>query len=164
MGMGNFDTSIKTNLYSVKASRNLSVQIFGNIYDRRNGFYFLLLPKPSPIFTSTLSLVQTFGNFPSCCTLKIYVRPYREGWGDFVEVPINSEFYNPYLSYMDSFQINSIRVGFDVSDRELKFVEKVETATENFEIYDVLGRKVKETRRGIYFFVERRKVKKAILR
>jgi FG-GAP repeat. len=30
-----FDTSIKTNLYSVKASRNLSVQIFGNIYDRK---------------------------------------------------------------------------------------------------------------------------------
>jgi hypothetical protein len=175
-----FDTSIKTNLYSVKASRNLSVQIFGNIYDRKNRFYFLLPPKPSPIFTSTLSLVQTFGNFPSCCTLKIYVRPYREGWGDFVEVPINSEFYNPYLSYMDSFQIllvvstnfagtskfliDSIRVGFDVSDRELKFVEKGGTRTENFEIYDVLGRKVKETRRGIYFFVERRKVKKAILR
>jgi len=175
-----FDTSIKTNLYSVKASRNLSVQIFGNIYDRKNRFYFLLPPKPSPIFTSTLSLVQTFGNFPSCCTLKIYVRPYREMWGDFVEVPINSEFYNPYLSYMDSFQIllvvstnfagtskfliDSIRVGFDVSDRELKFVEKGGTRTENFEIYDVLGRKVKETRRGIYFFVERRKVKKAILR
>jgi hypothetical protein len=175
-----FDTSIKTNLYSVKASRNLSVQIFGNIYDRKNRFYFLLPPKPSPIFTSTLSLVQTFGNFPSCCTLKIYVRPYREIWGDFVEVPINSEFYNPYLSYMDSFQIllvvstnfagtskfliDSIRVGFDVSDRELKFVEKGGTRTENFEIYDVLGRKVKETRRGIYFFVERRKVKKAILR
>jgi hypothetical protein len=175
-----FDTSIKTNLYSVKASRNLSVQIFGNIYDRRNRFYFLLPPKPSPIFTSTLSLVQTFGNFPSCCTLKIYVRPYREIWGDFVEVPINSEFYNPYLSYMDSFQIllvvstnfagtskfliDSIKVGFDVSDRELKFVEKRGTRTENFEIYDVLGRKVKETRRGIYFFVERRKVKKAILR
>jgi hypothetical protein len=175
-----FDTSIKTNFYSVKASRNLSVQIFGNIYDRKNRFYFLLPPKPSPIFTSTLSLVQTFGNFPSCCTLKIYVRPYREIWGDFVEVPINSEFYNPYLSYMDSFQIllvvstnfagtskfliDSIRVGFDVSDRELKFVEKGGTRTENFEIYDVLGRKVKETRRGIYFFVERRKVKKAILR
>jgi len=175
-----FDTSIKTNLYSVKASRNLSVQIFGNIYDRKNRFYFLLPPKPSPIFTSTLSLVQTFGNFPSCCTLKIYVRPYREIWGDFVEVPINSEFYNPYLSYMDSFQIllvvstnfagtskfliDSIRVGFDVSDRELKFIEKRGTRTENFEIYDVLGRKVKETRRGIYFFVERRKVKKAILR
>jgi hypothetical protein len=174
-----FDTSIKTNLYSVKASRNLSVQIFGNIYDRKNRFYFLLPPKPSPIFTSTLSLVQTFGNFPSCCTLKIYVRPYREIWGDFVEVPINSEFYNPYLSYMDSFQIlievstnfagtskfliDSIRVGFDVSDRELKFVEKGGTRTENFEIYDVLGRKVKETRRGIYLFVERRKVKKAIL-
>jgi hypothetical protein len=175
-----FDTSIKTNLYSVKASRNLSVQIFGNIYDRKNRFYFLLPPKPSPIFTSTLSLVQTFGNFPSCCTLKIYVRPYREIWGDFVEVPTNSEFYNPYLSYMDSFQIllvvstnfagtskfliDSIRVGFDVSDRELKFIEKGGTRTENFEIYDVLGRKVKETRRGIYFFVERRKVKKAILR
>jgi hypothetical protein len=163
-----FDTSIKTNLYSVKASRNLSVQIFGNIYDRKNRFYFLLPPKPSPIFTSTLSLVQTFGNFPSCCTLKIYVRPYRE------------IFYNPYLSYMDSFQIllvvstnfagtskfliDSIRVGFDVSDRELKFVEKGGTRTENFEIYDVLGRKVKETRRGIYFFVGKRKVKKAILR
>jgi hypothetical protein len=175
-----FDTSIKTNLYSVKASRNLSVQIFGNIYDRKNRFYFLLPPKPSPIFTSTLSLVQAFGNFPLCCTLKIYVRPYREIWGDFVEVPINSEFYNPYLSYMDSFQIllvvstnfagtskfliDSIRVGFDVSDKELKFVEKGGTRTENFEIYDVLGRKVKETRRGIYFFVERRKVKKAILR
>jgi hypothetical protein len=175
-----FDTSIKTNLYSVKASRNLSVQIFGNIYDRKNRFYFLLPPKPSPIFTSTLSLVQTFGNFPLCCTLKIYVRPYREMWGDFVEVPINSEFYNPYLSYMDSFQIllvvstnfagtskfliDSIRVGFDVSDRELKFVEKGGTRTENFEIYDVLGRKVKETRKGIYFLVERRKVKKAILR
>jgi hypothetical protein len=175
-----FDTSIKTNLYSVKASRNLSVQIFGNIYDRKNRFYFLLPPKPSPIFTSTLSLVQTFGNFPLCCTLKIYVRPYREIWGDFVEVPTNSEFYNPYLSYMDSFQIllvvstnfagtskfliDSIRVGFDVSDRELKFIEKGGTRTENFEIYDVLGRKVKETRRGIYFFVERRKVKKAILR
>jgi hypothetical protein len=174
-----FDTSIKTNLYSVKASRNLSVQIFGNIYDRKNRFYFLLPPKPSPIFTSTLSLVQTFGNFPSCCTLKIYVRPYREIWGDFVEVPINSEFYNPYLSYMDSFQIllvvstnfagtskfliDSIKVGFDVSDRELKFIEKGGTRTENFEIYDVLGRKVKETRRGIYLFVERRKVKKAIL-
>ena len=67
MGMGNiywnigppafFYTSIKTNLYSVKASRNLSVQIFGN-------FYFLLPPKPSTIFTSTLSLVQTFVNFP----------------------------------------------------------------------------------------------------
>jgi len=175
-----FDTSIKTNLYSVKASRNLSVQIFGNIYNRKNRFYFLLPPKPSPIFTSALSVVQTFGNFPSCCTLKIYVRPYREIWGDFVEVPINSEFYNPYLSYMDSFQIllvvstnfagtskfliDSIRVGFDVSDRELKFIEKGGTRTENFEIYDVLGRKVKETRRGIYFFVERRKVKKAILR
>jgi hypothetical protein len=74
MGMGNiywnigppafFDTSVKTNLYSVKASRNLSVQIFGNIYDRKNRFYFLLPPKPSPILTSTLSLVQTFGNFP----------------------------------------------------------------------------------------------------
>jgi hypothetical protein len=49
-----FDTSIKTNLYSVKASRNLSVQIFGNIYD-------LLPQKPSPIFTSTLSLVQNLG-------------------------------------------------------------------------------------------------------
>jgi len=110
-------------------------------------FYFLLPPKPSPIFTFTLSLVQTFGNFPSCCTLKIYVRPYRE------------IFYNTYLSYMDSFQIiliDSIRVGFDVSDRELKFVEKGGTRTENFEIYDVLGRKVKETRSGIYFFVERR--------
>jgi hypothetical protein len=110
-----FDTSIKTNLYSVKALRNLSVQIFGN-------FYFLLPPKPSPIFTSTLSLVLTFGNFPSCCTLKIYVRPYRE------------IFYNPYLSYMDSLQIllvvstnfagtskfliDSIRVGFDVSERK----------------------------------------------
>jgi hypothetical protein len=93
-------------------------------------------------------------------------------WGNFVEVPITSEFYNPYLSYMDSFQIllvistnfagtskfliDSIRVGFDVSDRELKFVEKGGTRTERD--------KVKETRRGIYFFVERRKVKKAILR
>jgi hypothetical protein len=60
---------------------------------------------------------------------------------------------------MDSFQIiliDSIRVGFDVSDRELKFVEKGGTRTENFEIYDVLGRKVKETRSEIYFFVERR--------
>jgi len=58
---------------------------------------------------------------------------------------------------MDSFQIlliDSIKVGFDVSDRELKFVERGGTRTENFEIYDVLGRKVKETRRGIYFFVE----------
>jgi hypothetical protein len=43
------------------------------------------------------------------------------------------------------FLIDSIRVGFDVSDRELKFIEKGGTRTKNFEIYDVLGRKVKKS-------------------
>jgi len=174
-----FDTSVKTNLYSVKASRNLSVQIFGNIYNRGNRFYFLMPSKPSPNQTSTLTLVQIFGNLPSCCSLRVFIRPYRESWDDFVEIPINSPFYNPYLSYMDSFQIlfeistnfagtsklsiDSVKIGFDISDRELKFREE-SVEKESFETYDVLGRRVNEIRRGIYFFVGKKGVKKRVIR
>ncbi|MEO0171176.1 MAG: VCBS repeat-containing protein [candidate division WOR-3 bacterium] len=176
-----FDTTLKTNLYSVKASRNLSVQIFGNVYDRSNAFYFLLPSKGLGTNYANARVVKVFGNFSDCCSLKVYIRGYKGGWGDFVEVIPNIPFYDTSLYDIDSaqvlivaftnftgtrrFRLDSIKIGFEISEAELKVGDKgAELKGDKRIIYDILGRRVNIKGRGVYFIKEGKKTKRVILR
>ncbi len=69
-----YDTTVSTPLHSVKASRNLSVQIFGNIYDRRNRFGYL--SKEIKLLTpARLQGVKIYGDFAGQ-GVRLYVRGY----------------------------------------------------------------------------------------
>jgi hypothetical protein len=164
-----FDTSIKTNLYSVKASRNLSVQIFGNIYDRKNRFGYL-----SPVINlperKTLRSIRIYGDLAGQ-RVKVYARKSDgTSWGRWVEV--DSAVFDPDLSLGIAFQyridiftnfagsakfkIDSITLNFDnlAYTKELPrcFYDisqsngevKVRGKGGRFYVFDVLGRRVYE--------------------
>ncbi|MEO0139634.1 MAG: VCBS repeat-containing protein, partial [candidate division WOR-3 bacterium] len=97
-----FDTTLKTNLYSVKASRNLSVQIFGNVYDRGNRFGYI---SPVIDLPYNMSLVgfYLFGDFAGQ-TVKVFARRFYSGsWDRWVEIN-DSVVNSPYLSSGNKFQ------------------------------------------------------------
>ena len=164
-----FDTSVKTNLYSVKASRNLSVQIFGNIYNRSNRFGYL-----SPVINlperKTLRGIKIYGDFAGQ-NVKVFARR-SEGtsWGRWVEV--DSSVYDPDLSLGIAFQyridiftnfagtskfrIDSVVLTFDEAGyigelysciydiSQAGNVLEIGGKTGKFWIFDVLGRKIFE--------------------
>jgi len=163
-----FDTTYKINFYTVKASRNLSVQIFGNIYDRKNRFFLLLPTKYLPGGDNRIRNVRIYGNIPQCCSLEVYMRVHKSGgWTDFRNVNVYGEIRDTLFMYSDSvqillevytnyagtsrFKLDSIKVGVEMINQELGIGEK-DIDRKAVEMYDVSGKRVLNTKkRGVYF-------------
>ncbi len=110
-----------------KASRNLSVQFFGNVFDRSNRFGFLshTVRTAAPAF---LSQFEVFGDIPEGTEVKAFVRASEDGsnFGPWIPITPSGEPYLPLygrafqyrldvstdFSRTSDFHVDSVRLRF----------------------------------------------------
>ncbi len=164
-----FNPSIKTNFHTVKATRNLSVQIFGNIYDRKNRFFFLLPPRSIPAGLINFKKFIVYGNIGDCCSLNVYIRVHNKdgGWCGFERMEHSFQDADSFQVLMEvftnfagtsKFRIDSVKIKMEVYEGQTNIpesgaLEKVQA------IYDVSGRRVLSTSKPGVYFIKNKKCK-----
>jgi len=125
-----------------KASRNLSVQIFGNVYDRKNRFGYIS-PVVSVPYTIGLKNISVFGYVPDGMRYNVFVRSSNDGRNFGPWIPI-SQHGEPLINVVGSFFQYRIDIYTDLSRTslfhidsvKLVFSDEIKEVDEGFAIYN----------------------------